>query len=1124
MESSHNQSRFSKSGSQELEQLPKRTPKKKGKKTKKGELKQEKQIPQLREELERRWDEFQKRTTILDLLAVIEQDVNKIRFFHSHEEVPIQDQYIFVQVTLEKQSTHELENFYSYSEPEDELKRAYSFRGFSDSSAQSQISWEEARTRYDKIMVLADPGMGKSTLLRMTCLQIATLEKQKLKTDSGSDAPQDAIIPLLLKLDALAASDLEILECVCDIARKEYPKMSERTTKMLRRNLEEGKCLLLLDALDEVRLERLKNLSERLTRFSKNYKCRVICSSRIVGYPGRFFDNSMEVEIVPFDLEKKREYIQAWFKNSKGTIKSKNATAEGLLKELDDKPQVSGLARIPLLLSLICSLYAYGKISLPARRVEIYQQAVDFMLGEWSQTRRPRPKPWIVPKKLLLEKIAYIFSCEGRERFPERDLSRAIDTIRKDLPMVSDLRKTTTVDLIQELSRDDGILTTEESKEGTNYLFLHRTFQEYFAASYINQVMKEDLAAGLKLAQNHFWHLEWHETISLLAGLMDNPTPLLEAILHDERDDIFGTLVRLAGMSIAECKNISHALISETFVRIAHLWVKHDYDHYLTKALMTLASVYTSLFLEMVDHLGRKGILDKRKSVALLALTGSERVTDQLVEALHDGDSEIRYTAAQALGTIGSDRGAEPLIQLLNDESHDHVKIATMKALGRIGNERAVDILIAMLKDEHPTLKSAAKEALAISKSDRAIEPLLEALLDSTVEYHDDTIAALGLICSERTVNLLIQSLHNKDYRYTNIASDVAWALGMAKGEFVVNALIAALNDKDPSVKHYAASALGNIGSERAADALIELLQDETSFVRSSAAYSLGQIRSKQAVDHLIQMLQDEDPHVRFSAVSALGDIASERAVEPLIQLWLDKDYWFRDHVPYSLARIGGQRVIDILCQFLNDPHKRTQRIAIQTLGYVGSEQAVDPLIEVLRDTDYWAKEVAVEALGNIGSERAVDPLIEVLRDTEDSMKEAAVEALGKIGSERAVEPLIEALNDIEDSVKKAAIEALGSIGSERAVEPLAERLKDDHFKWLAAESLKEIGSTKVLGVLISDPDIDINDSVIYELTRTLSMQTMHGKKNAICIYPKTIQKSTTSCKKMNTTSELVVS
>jgi len=332
--------------------------------------------------------------------------------------VSLKDQYIPIQVTLERKFRHDVETFTGYLESDDENKHAYAYRGIDCESEPTQVSWEEARKKNKRIMVLADPGMGKSTLLKMEAVSNAHSEREKLS--NGEITIDDVNFPILLRLYDLSEKAEEVFDAVIALVQREYPKTSKDIIDLLKKKLENGKCVLMLDALDEVPGERRNELSRKLDLFVRNYDCPIICTSRIVGYGGSFLTDSKEVEIVPFSQKQTEKYIRTWF--NLADIKDDSVSADGLVRELKDKPQVQGLAQNPLLLSLICSLYQEKKISLPARRCEIYEKAVDYILGEWREKKKPQLKGREIAKRRLLEYLAYHFTCESKEIFSSDDL------------------------------------------------------------------------------------------------------------------------------------------------------------------------------------------------------------------------------------------------------------------------------------------------------------------------------------------------------------------------------------------------------------------------------------------------------------------------------------------------------------------------------------------------------------------------------------------------------------------------------------------------------------------------------------------------------------------------------
>ncbi|NEQ84965.1 MAG: NACHT domain-containing protein, partial [Moorea sp. SIO2I5] len=352
------------------------------------------------------------------------------------------------------------------------------------------------------------------------------------------------IFPIFLRLSELANTDAEVIDIILNLMERNHPNTIKKIDYILGQKLEQGKCLLLLDALDEVPKDQRIPLTEKLTRFTRHYPCSIILTSRIVGYSNSPIEGAKEVEIVPFGKQQTEQYIQTWFKNATDYIDDDSVSAEGLIQELENKPQINGLAQNPLLLSLLCSLYQTKGLILPARKAQVYEQAVNYMLSGWcsDNQRLKKDEAYIDFKKEIMEFFAYEISIDGKEIFTIREL-------RKKIKSFSENNYNTEL-IIKEFTEEDGIIKKLDRK-GDRYLFLHRTFQEYFTASYLDQTKDISLAKAL------FWHYDQHETLTLLAGMMENPIPLIEAIYY-EKDDIFNTQLLLAGRCVAECRNISN--------------------------------------------------------------------------------------------------------------------------------------------------------------------------------------------------------------------------------------------------------------------------------------------------------------------------------------------------------------------------------------------------------------------------------------------------------------------------------------------------------------------------------------------------------------------------------------
>jgi HEAT repeat protein len=231
-----------------------------------------------------------------------------------------------------------------------------------------------------------------------------------------------------------------------------------------------------------------------------------------------------------------------------------------------------------------------------------------------------------------------------------------------------------------------------------------------------------------------------------------------------------------------------------------------------------------------------------------------------LIKALeYKADSDIRRTAADALGDIGEPRAIQPLIFALKYEENEQVRNSAARALRKIGEPAinpliealrdrqlyqpamnllekigpgAMDSLVAALKD--PQLCGGAARALAQVGGIHALGALSEALKEDT-KCAPAITEALGLIDDQRAVEMLIESYFHGDDTMRQAASKTIremswqpdknetgalyciikrdWDACAAIGGPAVHPLISVLTDKDETIRMGAADALEKIGS-----------------------------------------------------------------------------------------------------------------------------------------------------------------------------------------------------------------------------------------------------------------------------------------------------------------------
>lgn len=175
-------------------------------------------------------------------------------------------------------------------------------------------------------------------------------------------------------------------------------------------------------------------------------------------------------------------------------------------------------------------------------------------------------------------------------------------------------------------------------------------------------------------------------------------------------------------------------------------------------------------------------------------------------------------------------------------------------------------------------------------------------------------------------------------------------------------ALVRLLERGDPSMRHLAAAALGDLGDPAALDALLAALAgpDEEG-VRWRAAEGLAKL-GPAAVDGLASLAASPDPDVRWKAIVALGDIGDPRAGPCLRGRLVDPDRFVRGRAVSALARLGAP-CLPLMLEALADPDPRVRQGGAEVLGQVGDPASVEALLAALRDPAESVRRAAAVAL-----------------------------------------------------------------------------------------------------------------------------------------------------------------
>ena len=195
-----------------------------------------------------------------------------------------------------------------------------------------------------------------------------------------------------------------------------------------------------------------------------------------------------------------------------------------------------------------------------------------------------------------------------------------------------------------------------------------------------------------------------------------------------------------------------------------------------------------------------------------------------LIRALRYDDFDVQTSAAQALGTLGTE-GIDELILALKTRDKD-VRLGIIEALSVIRDSRAVPSLIHLLSDPGSEVRWEAAIALGEINDPASTASLVQALRDP------DKYVRYGAASALQKSGWKPASDEERAFHSVGLQE---WQAVRQIGEPAIPALSRVLLDRDSGVRMQAIEILGSIGNRKAVPVLMRSLADENAEVRWKA-------------------------------------------------------------------------------------------------------------------------------------------------------------------------------------------------------------------------------------------------------------------------------------------------
>lgn len=340
---------------------------------------------------------------------------------------------------------------------------------------------------YKKILIVDNGGMGKSTIMKWLFLSV-------IKQRKG--------IPVFIELRKLKDRKSIIDEIISELNPIDEDIERETVTKLI----SQGNFVFFFDGYDEISDEDREFVTTDLQNFiSKSVNNLFIMTSRPEIALNTFSDFK-EFKVQKLKKEEAFELIKKIGNNGDKATRLINRINENNIHNIDE------FLQSPLLVSLLYKKFEHRE-NIPFQLQEFYYdvfealfQDHDLTKGE-SYIRNKKTKLAFTEFFQVLRELAFYTLKKGEVEYNDSVLTKYLNEVSKRLPNI----KFKSFDFIEDLVKTVPLF----NKEGLQYRWAHKSFQEYFAAEFICRDSKEKQIEILQALSNSSKSEKYYFVLSL---------------------------------------------------------------------------------------------------------------------------------------------------------------------------------------------------------------------------------------------------------------------------------------------------------------------------------------------------------------------------------------------------------------------------------------------------------------------------------------------------------------------------------------------------------------------------------------------------------------------------------
>jgi HEAT repeat protein len=659
---------------------------------------------------------------------------------------------------------------------------------------------------HPRLTILGVFGMGKTALLAHLALTMSAVREQ---------------LPLYVLLSAMDWDEDEESDGVDKLLNTAVASVGGggRMVDSLRRYLEAGQAIVLVDGWDELPLQQRQQAAEWLAELAD----RLPGNLWLVAAGMRSYAPLTEAGFVPltmasWDTGRVELFSERWVEAYAPPDTESPVDPRGL---------VAGLRRAarrgvsPLGLALRAFVYISDQ-RVPAKRSALFGRTLDLLLEQEEKEEAP----WLEAAcRTVLGQAALECQQAGRAIVDEEELSAAIEAA---LPPPEERPTKAPSQVLRRLTGERGLFRSAGSQR---YIFAHPLWRAYLAARQLAEVDPASLVEYL----DDPW---WAEALLFYAELGDME-PLVGALLSKPRDMFHTHLHTLSSWVSVAPKDAAWS--KKAMAVLARELLQPGQPRSVRQ---TLAEAIAATRMPGIDYFFKQSLQHQDADVRSAAVLGLGRVAEgesdlaALEAGLADKAPAVREASVRALTYLNID-AATRLLERIVQEADDTCRTTAAEALAQKG-EGGMAFLRKMLKSEDMMTRRAAVLGLArVGAQD---------VLDDVVRQEEQWIVHSAAM-------MALEELEKREQ-----------TPGVAPSPEI---------EQLPWLISWAAARGEGVGTGDAARRALWLaLREGESAVRLAAVQILVHVGRPDDVKRLQVALNDPDPAVASTALEALTEIS----------------------------------------------------------------------------------------------------------------------------------------------------------------------------------------------------------------------------------------------------------